>query len=123
VVCPVFAVRFCDFERSANQGGAATQAKQNHEARDAGMHQRPDGSWRMWAKFGSLQGAQVNDVFAHFIQAEWDADWVEASERCGEGVSMSDLRRTVPQRRAAAMAAVSGAAASAPVMAGLGCRR
>ena len=68
----------------------------------------------MWAKFGSLQGAQVNDVFAHFIQAEWDADWAEARERCGDAAGMSDLRRTEPQRRADAMAAVSGAAASAP---------
>ena len=95
-----FERRVRDFERSANQDGAATQAKQNHEARDAGMYQRLDGSWRMWAKFGSLQGAQVNDVFAHFIQAEWDADWAEARERCGDAAGMSDLRRTEPQRRA-----------------------
>ena len=109
-----FERRVRDFGRSANQDGAGTQARKNHEARDAGMRQRRDGSWWMWAKFGSLQGAQVNEVFAHFIQAEWDADWAEARERCGDGAGMSDLRRTEPQRRADAMAAVSGAAASAP---------
>jgi hypothetical protein len=106
--------RVRDFERSADQDGAATQARRNPESRDAGMHQRPDGSWWMWTKFGSLPGAQVNDVFAHFIQAEWEADWAEARERCGEDATMSDLRRLEPQRRADAVAAVFGAAAQAP---------
>jgi hypothetical protein len=45
-------------------------------------------------------------VFAHFVQAEWDADWAEAGERCGDDASMADLRRTEPQRRADAMVLV-----------------
>jgi len=118
-----FERRLRDFARSADQEGAATQAEQNHRARDAGMRQRSDGSWWLWARFGSLQGAQINDALAHFIQAEWESDWAEARDRCTDGSAeptepteptMADLCRAEPQRRADALAAVFGAAARAP---------
>lgn len=109
-----FERRVRNFERSADQDGAATQARRNHERRDAMMRQRRDGSWVLWATFGSLQGAELNEVLAHFIAAEWEADWAEARERVGDDVSMTDLRRTEPQRRADAAAAVFLAGAQAP---------
>ena len=102
------------FQRSADQTGAETQARLNHAARDAMMRQKADGSWILWATFGSLQGAQVNEVLAHFIQAEWETDWAEARNRCGDDATLSDLQRSEPQRRADAAAAVFLAAASAP---------
>jgi hypothetical protein len=103
-----------DFQRSADQTGAGTQARQNHAARDAMMHQKADGSWILWATFGSLQGAEINEVLAYFIQAEWETDWAEARKRCGDDATMADLARTEPQRRADAAASVFSAAAIAP---------
>jgi hypothetical protein len=50
-----------DFQRSADQTGADKQARQNHAARDAMMRQKADGSWILWAIFGSLQGAHINE--------------------------------------------------------------
>ncbi len=109
-----FERRARDFERSADQTGAETQAQRNHDARDAQMRQQADGSWVLRATFGSLQGAELNEVLAHFIQAEWEADWAEARSRVGHDASMTDLRRSEPQRRADAAHAVFLAGALAP---------
>ena len=109
-----FERRVRDFQRSADQGGATTQAQQHHQARDAMMRQKADGSWVLRATFGSMQGAEVNEVLAHFIQAEWETDWADARSRCGDDATMADLPRTEPQRRADATAAAFLAGATAP---------
>lgn len=109
-----FERRLRDFERSADQAGAQRRAERNHDARDAMMRQRHDGSWVLYGTFGSLQGAEINEVLAYFIQAAWEADWAEARERCGDDATFADLARTEPQRRADAAAAVFRAAATAP---------
>ncbi len=109
-----FERRVRDFQRSADQNSAETQARHNHAARDATMRQKADGTWVFHATFGSLQGAEINEVLAYFIQAEGEADWAEARNRCGDDATMADLSRTEPQRRADATAAVFHAGAQAP---------
>ncbi len=102
------------FERSSDPEGAKSAAEKNHEARDVKMKQNRDGSWRLTGRFGSLQGAEINEVLAHFNQAQWESDWAEARERFGDDASFADLRRIESQRRADALYAAMMAAASSP---------
>lgn len=58
---------------------------------------------------------EVREVFAHFVDAEFRADWAEATERLGrDDISVRDLRRTQAQRCADALVAMAHAAAAAP---------
>jgi hypothetical protein len=109
------------FERLADADGAQATAAKAHEARDVRLRQLTDGSWRLSGRFGSLQGAEINEVLAYFNEAQWEADWNEARRLAdGDDVAMSnvavgDLRRSEAQRRADALhAAVMAAAAAAP---------
>jgi hypothetical protein len=103
------------FERLADTEGAQATAAKAHEARDVRLKQLPDGSWRLSGRFGSLQGAEVNEVLAYFNEAQWEADWEEARCFAGEDdVSVNDLRRGEAQRRADALHAAVMAAAASP---------
>ena len=54
-------------------------------------------------------------MWAHYCQAEFEADWAEAVERLGEGnVTAADLQRTDRQRGADALVAMARAAAACP---------
>lgn len=111
-----FERRLRQFERLADPDGARSRAEKNHDGRDARMVQRPDGSWRFTASFGSLQGAEFNEIFAHFVHAEFESDWAEAKQRVGteREPTIADLRRSEPHRRADAITAALLAAAAAP---------
>lgn len=114
-----FERRLRDFERSADDERARTDAEAVQERRDATMKLQPDGSWKLSATFGSLDGAEVNEVFAHFIDAEWQADLAEARDRVDAGgddgeAPTVELQRCEPQRRADAVLNMSRAAASSP---------
>ena len=76
----------------------------------------PDtGGWELRARFDDLSGAEFCEVWAHYCQAEFEADWAEAVERLGEGnVTAADLRRTDRQRGADALVAMARAAAACP---------
>jgi hypothetical protein len=80
------------------------------------MRQNPGGEWALSGRFGSLQGAEFNEIFAHFVQAEWTTDWAEAQQRLGDhaDITTGDLERSEPQRRADALCAALLAAAQAP---------
>ncbi len=46
----------------------------------------PDtGGWELSARFDDLSGAEFCEVWAHYCQAEFEADWAEARERFGDG--------------------------------------
>ena len=111
-----FARRLRDFERSADHDHERTVAEQNHERRDAFMKQRPDGSWDLSARFGSLDGAEPNEILAHFVDAEWQVDLAEARTRSTDSRDDAtvELQRLEPQRRADALLAVFRAAAATP---------
>lgn len=56
------------FARLADPIGAKSAAEKNHDGRDVTMRQLPDGSWRLYGRFGSLQGADINEILAHFTR-------------------------------------------------------
>jgi hypothetical protein len=109
-----FARRLRDFERSIDSDGAKAVAEKAHESRDAVVRQQPDGSWRLTARFGSLQGAEVNEVLAHFNEAQFESDWADAKEQLGAEVAFGDLTRGEPQRRADALHSALLAASANP---------
>ena len=102
------------WEVLADPDSAAEQAERNRTNRDAEIRPRPDGSWSLTASFDDMSGAEFSEIFGHYVQAEWDADWAEARQRVGDKATMFDLRRTQSQRRADALLAMARAAASAP---------
>ncbi len=102
------------WEKLADPDGAADQAERNRLHRNAEIKPQPDGSWRLTASFDDIGGAEFADIFGHYLEAEFDADWAEAKARLGTGVTVLDLRRTQSQRRADALLAMARAAAAAP---------
>lgn len=113
---------FEDFERLARTWemladpvGAADDAERARQRRHATLRSRSGGGFDLHAVFDDIGGVEFEQVFAHYVQAEFDADWAEATERLGAtDVSMSDLRRTQAQRTADALVAMARAAAVAP---------
>ena len=110
-----------NFVRLADPDGASGDAERGHGRRDVTMRQKPGGEWVLAGRFGSLQGAEFNEIFAHFVHAEWATDWAEAQQRLGDAIAIGDLERSEPQRRADALCAALLAAAQAPG-AGVGVR-
>jgi hypothetical protein len=102
------------WEKLADPVGAAEQSERNRVNRDAEIKPQRDGSWHLTASFDDIGGAEFADIFGHYVQAEWDADWAEATARVGDKANMFDLRRTQSQRRADALLAMARAAAAAP---------
>jgi hypothetical protein len=102
------------WEQLADPSGAAAQAERNRSNRDADVKPCDDASWRVTASLDDIAGAEFTEIFAHYLQAEWDADWAEARRRVGDKVTMLDLARTQSQRRADALLAMARAAAACP---------
>lgn len=110
--------KLTDWERLEDQDGPGEQGARAHRNRTARMDLGFDGVWDFVAKFGGAQGAEIAEIFGHFVEAERLVDWAEARERLGDAVTSDDLCRTEPQRRAdafhAAMCAAASAVAGAP---------
>jgi hypothetical protein len=112
------------WEALADPAGATSKADDGTANRDAQMRPRPDGGWNLTAAFDGVGGAEFNEIFAHFIDAEWRDDWAEARGRLAEVASVGDLCRRRAQRCADALLAMARAAAAAPVDGGRPrCRR
>jgi hypothetical protein len=112
-----FEARLRMFERLADPDGAADASARHHHNRDVTMRQRPDGSWRLTGQFASVQGAEINEILAHFNQAEWDTDWAGARADNGDGdgeLTVADLCRSEANRRADALYHALTAGATAP---------
>ncbi len=109
-----FERRLRRFERLADPDGAKQANERAVDDRDATMRQRPDGSWRLEARFPSLDGAEVNEVLAHFIEAEFQQDLATTRLGGSSEPGMSELPRLEPQRRADALLAAMRAAAVNP---------
>lgn len=101
------------WEMLADPVGSLSRAKRNHELRDVRLGQRPNGSWQLTGSFGGAQGAELNEIWAHFVEAEWETDWAEARARLGDDaeITVAGLRRTEAQRRADALLAAAVTAA------------
>ncbi len=100
----VFEQYLRNFARLADPDATQTLAERNHASRDVTIRQLRDGSWRLNARFGSLQGAEIEEILAHHNHAEFETDWATAKQRSGvEQPAFSSLDRTEPQRRADAL--------------------
>lgn len=100
------------WERLADQDGAEPAADRTHRSRDARLVQDFNNSWLLRGSFGSLQGAQMADTFARYVEAELLADWEEAVREFGDGATEDQLPRTAAQRRADALERVFADAAA-----------
>jgi hypothetical protein len=96
---PEFDAKLTDWERLTDEDGAGDRAERNDRNRTASMGQDFDGSWRIAAACGDLQGAEMHDIFDHYVEAEVLADWAAARAEHGEDATVDHLPRTDGQRR------------------------
>lgn len=109
-----FAQTTRSWARLVDQDGPQPANERNHERRDSKLIPDPlDTSWSLSGSFGSMQGAEMREIFDHYIDAEFRADWEAAKARVGEGATLADLDRTDAQRRADALHRVFQDAAAA----------
>jgi hypothetical protein len=91
--------KLTDWERLTDEDGAEDRSARNHRNRTASIHQEFDGSWRLQAACGALQGAEMRDILDHYLEAEFLTDWADARAARGEDATVDDLPRTDGQRR------------------------
>lgn len=96
---PELDAKLTDWERLTDEDGAADRSERNHHNRTASLLAEFDGSWRLRAECGGLQGAEMRDIFDHYIEAEVLADWAAARAERGDDATVDDLPRTDGQRR------------------------
>ena len=110
---PEFDAYVTSWANLTDQDGTCDRNQRNHENRNATHQCDHDGSWKLKATGGSLQGAQIQDILEHFIEAEFAADWAAARQVHGEQATPDDLPRTIQQRRYDALHAMCQQAAAA----------
>jgi hypothetical protein len=112
---------FDEFHRRVGRWVAAADrvgAERTHDEVHAGRRVRlawTQAGFSLSAHGGVVQGSQLVEVFAAFVDAEFDADWEAAKAVHGDDVSMEHLARTAAQREFDALCAVFAAACSGPV--------
>ena len=107
-----FEQRVRHWERLADQDGPEPP---DHDRRDAKLIQNDlDLSWDLTGNWASLEGAALDEIFQHYVQAEWLADWEKARAEHGDAACEADLARTARQRRADALAQIFRDAAASP---------
>ena len=107
-----FERRVRTWEALADPDGDRDRNQRAHANRDVRLRRRPEGGWTITGNLAELDGCEVNEIFAWFIDAEWRTDWAEARARLGDAATTNDLARTEAQRRADAFVAMAKAAAS-----------
>ncbi|MGI8754435.1 MAG: DUF222 domain-containing protein [Acidimicrobiales bacterium] len=108
-----FDAKVTEWVRRVDEDGTADRCQRAHENRDAKLLQDFDSSWNLDAGCGSVDGAQLYDIFGHFVDAETLADWEKARAEHGDAATVDDLPRTAGQRRFDALFAIFQQAASA----------
>ena len=101
------------WETLADPDGDRDRNERAHANRDVRIRPRPQGGWTITGNLAELDGCEVNEIFAWFIDAQWRTDWADARSRLGDAATTADLVRTEAQRRADAFVAMAKAAASA----------
>ncbi|QXC60013.1 HNH endonuclease [Aquihabitans sp. G128] len=104
--------KLLDWVRLTDEDGTRSADERNHQQRDAKLIQLPDLSWRLTARFGSLQGARLRAVLDAAIDAESALDWEKARAEHGDAATVEDLARTDAHRRADAEAHLHDLAAA-----------
>lgn len=100
------------WELLADTDGAHRDREANHRSRDAHLTV-VDGAGYLDAQFGDIDGAQAQEIFERFCDAEFRTDWDQTTAVHGDKACASLMPRTPAQRRADAMMAIFLAAASA----------
>lgn len=113
--------RYADFEklirrweRLTDEDGPTPKSQVQHENRNVLLTKDFDGSWSLAGQYGSIQGAQLGEIFEKYVQAELTVDWEKARADLGDDATYDDLDRTPQQRRADAMWQLFQDAASSP---------
>jgi len=93
--------RVTDWVRLVDQDGTADTTQAQHDNRDFGLWQEYDLGWNLKGLCGSLQGAQVEEIWRKFLDAEFRADWDKARNEHGPDATITKdmLARTDAQRR------------------------
>ncbi|MCO8126025.1 HNH endonuclease [Acidimicrobiia bacterium EGI L10123] len=109
-----FVAALRQWEALADADGADQAAERCHERRNASLQESAiDGSFRLEANHGGLQGAAMAEIFERFETAELHADWAAAREIHGDDARVEHLERTPAQRRADAIFEIFRRAAAA----------
>ncbi len=99
-----FEIRVREWERLIDEDGAEPANERTHRNRTARLSQNPiDLSWDLTGSFGALQGAAIDEIFRHYIDAEYLADWEAARAIHGDATCGTHLPRSDAQRRADAL--------------------
>ena len=110
-----FKLKVLDWERTVDLDGGFKDNDRNHENRNVRLvHNDIEKIWDISGHFASDQGARMREIFDHYVEMLYQADWVEARARLGDAATLSDLKRTDAQRRADALARIFNDAAGAP---------
>ena len=107
-------LRYRDFGRAmaywrqlADEEGTEADAGAQHSARRLHCSQTFGGSWVLDGLLDPMSGAVVAQALEGIEHELFEADWAEARQRVGEGVSRADLGRTPAQRRTDALVAMA----------------
>ena len=100
------------WEKLANPKAAADLAQSHYERRHATISVTGDGV-TVTAVLDHLDGADVHEIIANFVDAEFRADWEAASAVHGDRISPAHLDRTDRQRQADAVVTICRTAANA----------
>lgn len=109
-----FAGKAADWANLVDEDGPEPKAQVHHEKRNANLTQDFDTSWQLMGQFASMQGASMDEIYDHYIEAETLADWEKARAELGDAATYNDLPRSIQQRRADALWQLFQDAASAP---------
>jgi hypothetical protein len=100
------------WERLTNPKAAAKEAASQYERRHAIVSVTEDGV-SITAVLDHLDGADVHEIIANFVDAEFRADWEAAAAVHGDKVTPGLLDRTDRQRQADAVVTICRTAANA----------
>lgn len=102
------------WETLADLDGAHREAVDGHDGRNASWADLPDGSLTVNATFGPAQAAAVREILDRAANAQWHADWDDATSRLGANPLKEQLARTDTQRRCDALFQLLGQAIATP---------
>jgi len=110
-----FKTKVLDWERAVDLDGGFKDNERNHDNRNARLVRNDiEKIWDLAGHFADDQGARMREIFDHYVEMLWKADWAEARGRLGDVATIADLKRSDAQRRADALARIFNDAAGAP---------
>jgi len=110
-----FKVKVLNWERTVDLDGGHRSNQRHHDNRNVRLLLNSiEGVWDLSGHYAGDQGARMREIFDHYVEAEWRADWADARAKFGDAATLSDLKRTDAQRRADALERIFNDAAGAP---------